>query len=126
MSDNPIVHLEVTTKTAQVIMRATELMARINGGQFTALLENIENEQLIGNERDEILELLQNAAQLANITAVSGKQASEQGNISWDVYQSVRQALAFQKNPERNPALNLHDDPTHFSNEPLPKIRVSK
>ena len=118
--------LEMNQKQAIVLMDALETFSRIKMGQFdviqTAFVLRDFDRQIASSyakalRRTIMPELSDNA-----YYGIFSKEAGT-GAEAWDVYQVIRHAIAWKRNPRGGMTID-YDKPMAASKEPLPKITI--
>jgi len=124
--------IKVTKEQAWVIQRCLEFFSRISMGQFRELLYAVMGspgyEKLDPSSRDSFSHLLESLRVVFNGSAntyygISGDMAPKDAKIAWDLYQVVRNRLAWDDHPEGNPMSVCFDEPWAVSDEPLAEMK---
>lgn len=115
--------LTVTENQAAILSRACELYARLYMGQLKEVVWEI-TEQF--DDRDKYLEacrLVDEASRLVqNGLGIRNQGVPDQSRVAWDIYQVVRQALAYARRPEGDSWCVDFDTPLKSSAESLCSI----
>lgn len=123
--------VEMTREQAQAVMAATELLARLEIGQFEEIcwkmLDKFNGEDGFDSDRRDRAEQYLDAA-CQEVFGVNQygrpniEKKSMQHQRCWAVYATIRHALAWHDHPEGGMTVNF-DKPMGYG-EPLPKCEV--
>lgn len=127
--------VEMTREQAQAVMKATELLARLELGQFKEISWHFlskcldENMTYDPNKRERIDELLEQACRLIfGINEYGWPDVREKSIMferCWAVYTTIRYTLAWHDHPEGNPWSVSFDKPLGYG-ELMPKCEVKE
>ena len=129
-----VVFLEMTREQAQIVMNATELLARLHIGQFKEITwQFIEKFSKDGHfdsaRRDAVDDLLEQTCRMIFGVNMYNRPDIREKDIehhrSWAVYATIRHALAWHDRPEGNPWSVAFDKPLGYG-EPMPKCEIKR
>lgn len=109
--------IEVDESQAKTLVRACELFARINMGQLDVISEEFPDHM----HQD----FLRHQLKTLPVKPVAIHEGSDHARISWDLYQTIRYRLAWDKNPEGGHTVDF-SPPIKYGNSELAKIRIRK
>lgn len=122
-------NIEVNEKQARVLIQALDLYSRLLAGQLDEL-----NHLFVFNgnikynaaekQIDELKAILFPDLIAASSYGICGEKTPNAAKIAFDIQQAVRNAVAWDKNPEGGFQVDF-DKPYKTSNEPIPKVTVS-
>jgi hypothetical protein len=122
VSESKLYQVTLNSKQVEAISCACELFTRIRLGQFSDILWKVYPEKMLGEQRPEIDRLFDQLGMLLRGKLShygSDSDWSERSEITWDIYQVLRNRLAWDRNPSGNP-MNVDFD------DPMPKNRDVK
>ena len=126
--------IEMTREQANAVMMATDLLARLEIGQFKEVSWKMlghfvdENGHFDGARRDRADELLEQVARTVFGVNMYGwpdvKEKSILHERCWAVYATIRYVLAWHDHPEGGPTVNFHK-PMGYG-EKMPKCMIGE
>ena len=118
--------LELTEEHLQTIVEATELLARINIGQLGDVADciHIKIEGGVSKLKDSLRNLEPLVTRMAPNAhlGISHERTPRVAKLAWEIYQSARYRLSWDKYPEGGFTVNF-DKPDCISGIPLPVVR---
>ena len=120
------VTIQISEKQANILQWALEAYARAGMGQyFDALFgQTIPPTGTIEELREACYHLKCIMFPMMDQHSYPGISMTEERNkIAWEMYQTIRQVLAYQRHPEGGHTVAF-DAPMRLTDEPLPKITV--
>lgn len=111
-------NIELSEQQAIVLISATEMYARLLAGQTFTLSDHLIAE-ISTEDLSQIRDLLR---QVEKIIYNNKLPKPKQSNIAWDMYQSIRYRISWDKYPEGGNGV-CFDRPICMSGEPLIKIK---
>lgn len=129
---NEIIKVEMTREQARAVMDATELLARLEIGQFKEICWKMidhfitDDNKFDGKRRDMCDVYLEQAARemfgMENGYLKLGEKSLLHERC-WAVYTTIRHAMAWHDHPEGNPWSVMFDKPMPYG-EPMPTCKV--
>lgn len=127
------IHLELNQKQAETMKQALELFARIGMGQLHDLkfhpafqkrnYDRQEVDEWLDKVKETVFDDLYGRGHSYGIRHENTHEASKE---AYDMYQVIRHALAWNRNPEGHFWSVEFDEPTQFSQQPLITCKIEK
>lgn len=118
--------MNITEKQTEVLLRALECFSRMGMGQYYySITDNLHKLDFSMAEAREVCDKLKKIIypELAKGAYYGITMAEDQYKISWDMYQTIRQKVAFHKHPEGGHTVDF-DNPLKVGSEPLPNVSI--
>lgn len=126
--------LEVTLEQARLIARACEFYSRMRNGQYSELgfeYMMYKHDKAVSFDRDHFEQVLYAARPFVfpdmryGVQQHYGVHHDQRSDEAWDIYESVRYALAWHEHPEGGDWVDFRE-PMNWSGNPLPKCRIEE
>lgn len=131
--------LTINEKQVEALLKALDLFSRIGTAEFEEILRHPQwNSKIFtdtgvnahcnyGDKYYQCSDLLKTAKTLLTglhrdaSYSIAASEVDEDSKITYDIYQVIRNRLAWDRNPEGGVTVDFHK-PLEFSEEPLPEI----